>query len=442
MAAKNKALSAARAQKLAANPGTRAALQDKYLTPAQRTERAKNARLNAPVTPGSALTNRDLAHQRTAATTVQYGPVQTQVGQQLAAAQQTERDTGGWYDEYLKQLATHQQNVATNATVANDAIKALVGTAGQTTQFQGTPAGATSTDAQNAAAVRQALLASFGSAAAETGRNATTYADTLAHDVGPTQKLTAQAQGRRNTDAVREKQATLGREIGAFGSKFNADTISSEQKNVLANQALTGKSAAQQATDNYRAAQIDLRRGVDPVTGKPLPKKPKAAPTGYGPGAPGMNKYGYTYGEWTKLSPADQAKARAGKPRAGSSGGGPEWLTPAQAGTGLTQVVKLKDFANRAKTGQAFMPGHKPQGRLDRAAAAKKIFAAAPSLKDPALLTAALDAVYAGHLAAETVKRLIAAGYKPSEVAKALGVPTAGQNRAGAPAYKPMSGRL
>jgi hypothetical protein len=57
-------------------------------------------------------------------------------------------------------------------------------------------------------------------------------------------------------------------------------------------------------------ADVDLGRGVDPVTGKPLPSKP---PTGYGAGAPGMNSYGYTYDEWSKLSDAAKAKARAGK---------------------------------------------------------------------------------------------------------------------------------
>jgi hypothetical protein len=38
-----------------------------------------------------------------------------------------------------------------------------------------------------------------------------------------------------------------------------------------------------------------------------------AATQGYGPGRSGMNKYGFTYDEWTALSPKDQNKWRTGK---------------------------------------------------------------------------------------------------------------------------------
>jgi hypothetical protein len=52
MAAKKKPLTPGRIAKLAANPGTRAALADKYLSPAQLKQRQMNQRLNAPVTDG------------------------------------------------------------------------------------------------------------------------------------------------------------------------------------------------------------------------------------------------------------------------------------------------------------------------------------------------------------------------------------------------------
>jgi hypothetical protein len=58
-----------------------------------------------------------------------------------------------------------------------------------------------------------------------------------------------------------------------------------------------------------------------------------------------------------------------------------------------------------------------------------KLTANVAAPKDPALLSATLDAVYDGHLSAATVRKLISAGYKPSRVAQTLGVPTAAQYR-------------
>jgi hypothetical protein len=74
------AMTGARARQLAANPATRAALADKFLSPAQLKQRQLNQRLDTPVTPGSTLTNRQLAQQRNAAVQVQYGPQDQALG--------------------------------------------------------------------------------------------------------------------------------------------------------------------------------------------------------------------------------------------------------------------------------------------------------------------------------------------------------------------------
>jgi hypothetical protein len=226
------AMTGARARQLAANPATRAALADKFLSPSQLKQRQLNQRLDTPVTPGSTLTNRQLAQQRNAAVQVQYGPQDQALGSRLAASQQTEKDQAGWYQDYLNELAQHKKNVADISANANTAFQGLSGAAqGLGTGVEGTGA---QDDASKAQAVRQAMLGNFGALQNAQGRNATDYADTLATVVGPGQKLQAQAQGRRNTNAVRDQVASLGLQKGAYASKFSTDAITNEQKNVLA----------------------------------------------------------------------------------------------------------------------------------------------------------------------------------------------------------------
>lgn len=105
-------LTQGRISRLLQNPGTRAALADKYLPPAMLAQRQLNRRLNAPVTPGSTMTERDLSRQTRAASDVRYGYPEQQAQQGLQAAQQVQRDVGGYYDQYLRELAAHQQAVA------------------------------------------------------------------------------------------------------------------------------------------------------------------------------------------------------------------------------------------------------------------------------------------------------------------------------------------
>jgi hypothetical protein len=126
---------------------------------------------------------------------------------------------------------------------------------------------------------------------------------------------------------------------------------------------------------------------------------------------------------------ADFKKKNGGKP-----GKGPDWAAPGQSGKAMTQAGLLKDYATRAKTGLKFDPtgkekGPDPKARLDRAQARAKILGyAGNKLMHPALLDAAIDSVYGnGVLSASTVRALITAGYKPSEVASTLGAKTAGQ---------------
>jgi hypothetical protein len=90
-------------------------------------------------------------------------------------------------------------------------------------------------------------------------------------------------------------------------------------------------------------------------------------------------------------------------------------------------------MAKRARDGLKFEPtgkekGPDPKARLTKPQARAKILGyMGKSLKHPALVDAAVDAAFDGFLSTETVRALVSAGYKPSEVARTLGVSTSAQ---------------
>jgi hypothetical protein len=284
MAAK-KPPSKGRISKLAANPGTRAALADKYLTPVQLKQRQLNQRLNAPVTAGSTLTNRDLAHQRQAATQVQYGPQDQEAAKQLGQAQQLQKDQGDWYAQYQAAANQLKTDLGNNAKAATDTTTGITNAVGQLGTATAVGDGNVASDAQKGSVIRQALSGAFGAMLASQGQSSKDYGAKIADLVVPGQKLTAMNQGAKNIGSVRDQIAALAREKGAFGTKFDADTIASEQKNALANQAfgLDVQKASTQAAQN-----------------SPAGKSAAAAATSE---AQNASKYGYSVHDWRTLGP-------------------------------------------------------------------------------------------------------------------------------------------
>lgn len=292
-------------RRLAENPNTRRAVADKFLTPEQLKMRRQIAFDRAPIIPGSTLTNADVARQRKAAVQLQYGPQEQALGQQYATQQTQNRDMSAAYDGYLKELAGHQANVKANTDAANAAVAALVGQQQGQAQTDaqgrqqasqqvaagrgGAPSSSVELDAQKASTIRQALLGSFGALTANTGRNVTDYADTLAHVVGPGQKLQAGAQGQRALGAIGAQQTSLKRQEGAYGAQFEGQAKSDEARDVLALAALTGKETiANQASKDRNASR-------------------EAAGHRW---ASAVNKYGVTNGAWASWgkSPDGQKK--------------------------------------------------------------------------------------------------------------------------------------
>jgi hypothetical protein len=461
-----------------ANPGLRSKLPASMLPTAMRQQREMNARLKQPITPGSAITERDLARESKSAMDVKYGPLEAAQKQGLAEEQTRGRDVAGFYDQYLRQIAAHSANVqaigqqATNAGLgvqsgitglANTDLSSINQAATASAGARGASAGDISQMANSAAAVRQSLVGSF--VAQQAGQNAASqnYADTQAHVVAPGQKLGAQAmaQGRVRQAGQKIKDTTAQR--GADTLTYRSERKADEAKMVLANQTLGAKVEGAKASAKA------------------------AASTKYGTGGSGLNKYGYTYDEWTKLSATQKNKARAGKGKGGGSGDdtvysdgafagkthaevnamtpaqrkalvdahakggttggakgkGPKWVTTEQQNSAMTQAQELKRLAALAKAGRAFVPEHEQpwkdgDGKVHKSpwkkqpltmeqARSKVMGALGKDTKSPSLVDAAVDAVYQGFLSASTVAALKAAGYKPSVVASNLGVKTSGQ---------------
>lgn len=290
-----------------ANPGLRAKLPDKYLTVAQRQTRATNARLAQPVTPGSTMTEGDLARAAKNATTVKYAPAEQQLGQNLTDANNAKTDTGHWFDDYLKALAQHNTNVQGFQGQASQQLtdlgKGVTGLAGAESSQMNAQAnadassrGATAADTSklqsDAAAIRQALVGSFVAQQAQTGAANNTYADTLANVVGPGQKVTALTAAGRRIQAVKDKQTALKGEEGAFNQSYRDTGRQDEVKNTLARMTLAGTQANQAASQAATTTRLQQS--------SPAGKAAAAAATTE---AQIAAKHGYSVHDWRMLGP-------------------------------------------------------------------------------------------------------------------------------------------
>jgi hypothetical protein len=427
-----------------ANPGLRSKLHDKYLTPAQRAQRKTAQRLAKPIVPGSATTEGQLATESKAATQVRYGDQERELQRRLGISEQTERDTGSFYDQYRAQLQQHQSNVqaynaGAQAALAQTAagVTGLAGTEAQAAQQQANQganargvaaAGDLTGLASQALQTRQALMGGFQGQQAMQGQAANQYASTQANVVAPGQKLGALAQARGRTTDVRRDVEALAGQRGAFDTQYRSERRADEAKNVLA-QSVAGVNAAAKATTaretarHHRATESISRSRIRTTRQNALTSARRAANKRVtsGPFA------GMTQKQINSLSDSEAKRlirkydrGKGDKP----GGQGPDWHTPGEHGAAMTQLTQLKTLADRARRGIKFdSPGAPdPNARLDRHEAAGKILNYATKLKDPILATAALDAIYDGRLSRSTVRKLIAAGYKPSRVMSTLGV--------------------
>jgi hypothetical protein len=265
---------------------------------------------------------------------VKYGPLEQQQKQTLGEEQTRARDTTGFYDQYLRQIAQHAQNVQSiGANAAQTGLGLQQGVTGLSqasltgiqnpanadAAARGAQAGDLSGMASNAAAIRQSLVGSF--VAQQAGQNAAAqdYADTQAHVVAPGQKLAGQAMAQGVVRKARDKITETTAERGADDALFRSNRRNDEAKNVLALQ-IAGVNAADKAADNTLATntlkettrshkadekEAAKKRRADERKAKANQKKADAdaLAKGHQP-----NQYGVPADQWAKWSSSHRTR--------------------------------------------------------------------------------------------------------------------------------------
>jgi hypothetical protein len=263
-------------KKALANPGLRSKLDVLELprdAPAARDEHAAERADH----PGLEHDRARPRERRQAATDCSVRPAGAfQLGQQLGIAQQTERDTGSFYDQYLADLAQHAANVAAFQQAPSrrwrrprQGITGLSGAQGAALQQQAnqaaaqqgvTPAGNLAPMLSDAAAIRQALIGSVPGSAGDAGRER----EHVRGHAGERGRAGAEARragaGRGPHAGCAQADPDLKAEEGAFNQQFRDTRRQDEFKNVLAQQTLgrerrAGPGAGRVARRTLRRAQ-------------------------------------------------------------------------------------------------------------------------------------------------------------------------------------------
>lgn len=208
---------------------------------------------------------------------------------QIQAAKQIGASVDPWVRNYIAETTARQQ--------AAQAYAAPMVQQAQTWADQA-PTAAPGLDPNSVAGQQSTQAATSGQGLARLG-----YATLAAIPVATNGYLAGQADMARQqvpgAQAYYAQQAAnlQGQKAGQTASNYG--TIRQNEQNASIAYGTLGVNQ-QNALSNA---------GYDPVTGKQLPAKPSSK---YEPGGSGLNKYGYSYDEWTKLSDADKNDARTG----------------------------------------------------------------------------------------------------------------------------------
>jgi hypothetical protein len=278
----------------------------------------------------------------------------------------------------------------------------------------------TATDASNAAAVGQSTAAALGANQALLGGVQQTYLGQLANNVAPAQKIQAVNQAQTPITNAQSDIKTLKQKEGAYNSSYRQNARDSETKNLLAGATLNLNTGKAQASNDVAVKNANT---ASKKANAAIAAEQKRHATAVANSKTSADRAAET-ARHNRAMEAAKKTADATKADKAAKGKGPNWRTPEQSGSALSDAVTLKGFAVKARKGEAFVQGHPRQAPLTRSAAAAKIKASTPKSIDPAIMSAVLDAAYVGHLSPYTVRKLIAAGFKPSQVSDALGTPT------------------
>lgn len=242
----------ARYAKLEKDPNTRAAIPTKYLSPRYRKVRELNARLATPVTPGSTMTEGDLARRAKAETDLKYGDAERVARTTVAEAQGKARVVPDYFAQYRatldrarQALDAERQAVVGNAeniaaaAGANQAQPAIT----QAGQFSGADMGQVQQEAAQAAANRGALGGSARDvlAASYAGRAGVLDTARTSGVEGRLAQAVREAEGNL-TKAISDRQA-LSKERGDYNQSRRSSIRDSERQSVLERIALNLKEA-------------------------------------------------------------------------------------------------------------------------------------------------------------------------------------------------------
>lgn len=343
------------------NPGTRANVPTGLLPEKYRKIREQNERFAAPITPGSSLTYGDVARQRKAAETLQFGA--DPVGKALAR----EKQTSDYYEAYKNDLAAARTRQEGYGQQAVSQFAGMAGTAGQV------PQGLSAENAKvasNAQGVRDQLRAGMGQELASRAASANTLASQQQANAGLL-KAEAMKKAGDDTQALRDK-------LGAWRQQYMDTARDSEAKNVLALSIAKDKTAAQLASEAAKLAQDDRESRRQANTSR-------------------MNNAANN-----ATSRANNAanNANKNKPKNGKS----PWLSTGQQNT----------FRNDLEKARAAVADAKAAG-LSRAQVGKVLLrggGGVPKIGNQLALSVALDAAYDGALSRRNVQRLHDSGYK------------------------------
>lgn len=289
----------ARFARLAKNPGTRASIKTADLrgfagADKLRAQRAQNQQLDQPFVPGSTVTNRQIAQERNAATNLQYGGQEKQLSQQLGDSNY-QRDTRlpAWFADYQRQLQAGQDQVAAANAQAN---QQLVNLGAGDTQLQGqlSPVASQQANAamrgatadpgagqreQDAGRIRGMLNSSYGGMLATQGANRVGQLIDTRTRIVPREQIGQQSLENARGQRIQSDQGQLAQAKADFATKYMQDARANESKAVLENATFGLNQTKADTQAKTAAANIDIKRGVDPVTHKPLPKSPSEQKT-------------------------------------------------------------------------------------------------------------------------------------------------------------------
>ncbi len=408
---------------------TKTAKPAKPTSPVESVKAALAAAANAPITPGSSITNQMLGQQTDAAVNLQYGQTDQQLAQNAQAQSAATNRNQDWYRQYQDDVNAAQSRQSQGQQALASQLQGM-NQSGQDASLQSTQAiqgqmqadaasrGATvdpsvAGNAVQAASVRRALQDSFGAQLIGAAANQAAFTNSqglVARQQGGERLQADQGQERK----IRSDQATVAGQKGSYRTKFQADTIAGEAKAIQDAQLTAAATGQKNDATNLAANKAELafvgQHGVSSADYLAMSPEQRAQNDGHfkktvsppKPSRPTPDspfKYGYTKKEWLALPLAERTKIDAAHAPKGKGKGagkapkptsGPGSTTPVQERATISQIRVVAGILQQPQTKsngrvltstevrQQLLSGHNPLGKpID-----PEVLGAAQSLAD------------------------------------------------------------